>query len=138
MVGVPDEADLDRSVVIVASDGSHLPSGVGLTGPVTSIDKLESLIIWAHDKRGCLRGESARVWVIGAAVRQLTGHEATGQDIDEQELGRALAGLVTRGWELSGGDGRFTLSRGAESGRISVEFLAEPQPFPSATSIATR
>lgn len=129
MAGVPDEADLDRSVVIVASDGSHLPSGVGLTGPVTSIDKLESLIIWAHDKRGCLQEESARVWVVGAAVRQLTGHEATGQDIDQEELGRALAGLVTRGWELSGGDGRFTLSRGAESGRISVELLAEPQPW---------
>lgn len=128
MAGVPDEADLDRTVVIVASDGSHLPSGVGLTGPVTTLDKLESLIVWAHDKRGCLQGDTARIWVIGAAVRQLTGEETPGEDIDAA-VGRALAGLVPRGWELSGGGGRFTLSRGANSGRFTVELIAEPQPW---------
>lgn len=121
-------ADPDRSVVIVASDGSHLPSGMGLTGPVTSMDKLESLIVWARDKRGCLQGESARVWVVGAAVRQLTGQSRIGEDVDEQ-LGRALAGLVSRGWELSGADGRLVVARGSGPGRISVDVVAEPQPW---------
>lgn len=128
MAGIPDQADLDRSVVIVASDGSHLPSGVGLTGPVTSIDKLESLILWAHEKRGLLQGGSARVWVIGAAVNLLTSPDTEEQDFDE-ELGRTLARLVARGWELSGADGRFTLSRGSGSSRLSVEVVAEPQPW---------
>ncbi len=121
-------ADPDRSVVIVASDGSHLPSGMGLTGPVTSMDKLESLIVWARDKRGCLLGESARVWVVGAAVRQLTGQSTIGEDVDEQ-LGRALAGLVSRGWELSGADGRLVVARGSGPGRIGIEVVAEPQPW---------
>ena len=89
VAGVPTDTDLDRCVVIVASDGSYLPSGTRLTGPVTGIDKLESLIVWARDKRGLLQGDGARVWLVGAAVRQLTGRDAAGDDSDE-ELGRAL------------------------------------------------
>ena len=123
-----DAADLDRSVVIAASDGTHLPSGTPLTGPVTGVDKLESLICWAHEKRGLLHGSSARIWVIGAAVRQLTGSDIVEQDLDE-ELGRTLAGLVPRGWELAGGEGRFTLSRATGSGRLTVELVAESQPW---------
>lgn len=128
MAGFLDAADLDRSVVIAASDGTHLPSGTRLTGPVTGVDKLESLILWAHDKRGLLQGSSPRIWVIGAAVNQLTGPDIAEQDLDE-ELGRVLAGLVPRGWELAGGEGRFTLSRAAGAGRLTVEVVAESQPW---------
>ena len=129
MAGIPDETDVDRSVVIVASDGSHLPSGIGLTGPVTSVDKLESLIVWARDKRELLQGAAARIWVVGAAVRQLLGQEATGDDPTDEDLGRALASLVTRGWELSGGESRFTLSRDTGATEVNVELVAEPQPW---------
>jgi len=129
VAGIPNETDLDRSVVIVASDGSHLPSGVGLTGPVTSVDKLESLIVWARAKRELLQGAAARVWVVGAAVRQLLGEGAAGDDPTDEDLGRALALLVNRGWELAGGDGRFTLSRDTGANEVNVELVAEAQPW---------
>lgn len=120
--------DADLSVVIIASDGSYVPSGAGLTGPVTSVDKLESLIVWAREKRGLLQGRCPRVWVVGAAVRQLAGDDVN-VGIDEL-VGRALSGLVTRGWELSGGGGRFLLARGgSDSDRLSVEVVIEEQPW---------
>lgn len=96
---------------------------------MTSVDKLESLIVWAHDKRELLQGSAARVWVVGAAVRQLLGEGAAGDNPTDEDLGRALASLVTRGWDLSGGEGRFTLSRGTGATEVNVELVAEPQPW---------
>lgn len=114
--------DLDRALIIVSSDGSFLPSGQRLTGPVDSIAKLETLITWAQDQRGLLRGDHARVWVVGAAAAAVAGEGAT-------DLGPALAGLVSRGWELAGiGGGAYRLGRG-EGSPSRVEVVAEAQPW---------
>ena len=45
---------VDRHVVIVTAAGSFTPAGERLTGPVTAVDKLETLIEWAHG-RGLLQ-----------------------------------------------------------------------------------
>jgi hypothetical protein len=139
---------LDRHVVIVTSAGSFTPAGTRLTGPVSSVDKLETLIDWAHG-RGLLRPISgdqhhggdtpARLWVVGSAWRQLAGssvaHELpegvsiAGEDPAEP-LSRALAVLVGRGWELSGNRSlRFELARGRGPHRVRVELLVEPRPW---------
>ena len=75
---------VDRHVVIVSLEGSFTPAGERLTGPVTSVDKLEKLIDWASGRAllqpiprvgGSGRGDDAtapaRLWVVGAACRQL-------------------------------------------------------------------
>lgn len=122
-------SDLSRSQVIISTDGSYLPDGERLTGPVDSIEKLDTLITWAHDKRGLLQGDHPRLWVIGAAVRPLAGPAGAPPAIPDG-LGQALAGLVGRGWELAGtAAGAYRLSRGSGKRRISVEVVAQPQPW---------
>ena len=137
-----------RHVLIVSTAGSFTPAGVRVTGPVTSVDKLERLIDWAHGRGllqpfaavgtdGSARDDTAapaRVWVVGAACRQLVGmprdeHPDQEADLVEQ-VGRSLGPLVGRGWELKGGlDRRFILARGRGPQRISVEVVVEPQPW---------
>ena len=140
---------VSRHVLIVSTAGSFTSAGERVTGPVTSVDKLERLIEWAHGRGllqpfvaarmdAAMRDEAAaapaRVWVVGAACRQLTGmpndaHPDQEADLVEQ-VGRSLGPLVGRGWELKGGlNRRFILARGRGPQRISVEVVVEPQPW---------
>ena len=138
---------VDRHVVIVSAAGSFTTDGHRLTGPVDSVDKLEKLIEWAYD-RDLLQpipavpadddddddgdNDPARVWVVGAACRQLIG---PGRDTDDrgelvERMGQSLASLVGRGWELRRGVGHtVVLARGVAPQRVSVEIMAEPAPW---------
>ena len=72
--------------------------------------------------------DPARVWVVGAACRELLGSPSD-EDADDliEQIGRSLAPLVGRGWELRGGPAhRFVLARGRAAGEISVEVVVEP------------
>ncbi|MDA0252549.1 MAG: hypothetical protein O2892_15360 [Actinomycetota bacterium] len=97
-----------------------------------SIDKLEAFLSWAHGKRGLLRESDSRLWVIGAAVRSLAGSAAGAGSLEDlhDRLGQALAGLVSRGWELAGaGAGAYRLARGVGVSRVSVQVLAQSQSW---------
>jgi hypothetical protein len=54
MTGAAATPAVDRHVVIVTAAGSFTPAGERLTGPVTGVDKLETLIDWTHG-RGLLQ-----------------------------------------------------------------------------------
>lgn len=133
---------LDGHVVVVAADGSFTPSGRRLTGPVSDVDKLETLIDWAapRDLLQPLAADDgqpapARVWVVGTAWAALAGvHLADGAPASDsasvrRQLSAALGTLVAKGWELGGSpSGSFLLSRPAGK-RFSVELLVEPDPW---------
>lgn len=135
----PDAGSVDRHVVIVTAAGSFTVAGERLTGPVDAVDKLEKLIDWAHQRGGLqpLRdagedgdAEPARVWLVGSACDLLAGPTAAA-DVDlTEQIGQALAPLVTRGWELRARPTTalmLTRSQGAQ--RLSVEILAESRPW---------
>ena len=135
----PDAASVDRHVVIVTAAGSFTAAGERLTGPVDAVDKLEKLIDWAHQRGGLqpLRDaaedvdpEPARVWLVGGACGLLAGSAAEADVEVTEQIGQALAPLVTRGWELRARPTTalmLTRSQGAQ--RLSVEILAEPRPW---------
>lgn len=125
---------VDHHVVIVTEVGSFTAAGERLTGAVDTVDKLEKLIEWAHQRGGLqplpVEGgepEPARVWLVGGACDLLAGMS----DGEESQLtGQALAPLVTRGWELRGRPTTaLLLTRGEGAQRISVEVLAERRPW---------
>ncbi len=132
----PEQAAVERHVVVITPAGSFTATGDRLTGPVDAVDKLEKLIDWAH-QRGGLRAlpaegegdpEPARLWLVGGAGALLAGDPA-GVDVTDG-IGQALAPLVTRGWELSARPTRaLMLSRGQGAQRICVEVLAESEPW---------
>ena len=129
----PDAAPVDRHVVIVTAAGAFNAAGEGLTGPVDAVDKLEKLIDWAHQRGGLqpLVGdggtEPARVWLVGGACSLLFGSPATSNTEVAEQLGQALAPLVTRGWELRARPtAALVLTRSQGAQRVSVEILAEP------------
>ena len=110
---------VDRHVVIVSAAGSFTAAGDRLTGPVNCVDRLEKLIEWAHTRGllapipagagvddGC---DPARVWLVGSGCRPLIGAGDTGHRDLVEELGRSLAPLVGRGWELRRGVGPAVL-----------------------------
>lgn len=124
---------VDRHIVIVTSDGSFTVAGERLTGAVDTVDKLEKLIEWAHQRGGLQplldsgESEPARVWLVGGACDLLAG---TSDGEASQLIGQALAPLVTRGWELRGRPTTaLMLTRGQGAQRISVEVLAERRPW---------
>ena len=126
------------TAVIVSEDGSFSLEGERLTGPVDSVDKLETLIGWAH-KRGLLAplpptpGEEsvpARVWVIGAGSDLLFGPVSGEGGALTDQLGQVLAPLIGRGWELRRGIGpSVVLSRHVGEQQLCVEVSAEPRPW---------
>lgn len=131
------EVAVERHVVIVSGGGSFTAGGDRLTGPVDCIDKLEKLIEWTHG-RGLLQPipgadadvDPARIWVVGSGCGQLIGGDP--DDVGElvEQVGRSLAPLVGRGWELRPGSGHtVVLTRGVGAQRISVEILVEPRPW---------
>ena len=137
---------VDRHVVIVNAAGSFTAAGERLTGRVDAVDKLEKLIEWAHQRGGLqpVRAagegadvEPARVWVVGGACSLLVGSSGdAGEDLTEQ-IGQALAPLVTRGWELRATPTKaLVLARGQGAQRLSVEVLAEPHPWLAAGAAA--
>ena len=133
----PVMAPVDRHVVIVTAAGSFTAAGERLTGRVDAIDKLEQLIDWAH-QRGGLQPlpagdgdtEPGRVWLVGGACGVLSGSHAAADVAVAEQIGQALAPLVTRGWELRARPTTaLMLTRGQGAQRLSVEILAEPQPW---------
>jgi hypothetical protein len=134
-----DAASVDRHVVIVTAAGSFTAAGERLTGPVDAVDKLEKLIDWAHQRGGLqpMRDaaedadpEPARVWLVGGACGALAGSAAEADVEATEQIGQALAPLVTRGWELRARPTTaLMLTRGQGAQRLSVEILAEPRPW---------
>lgn len=134
-----DTIEIGRHVLILTPTGSFTIAGRRLAGPVDSADKLGKLILWAADKkRGGLQPipgpgdepDPARVWVVGGAVRLLTGTPEGSTDNPADGLARALAPLVDDGWELRKGSGpTVVLARGSGAQRVLVEIFAEQQPW---------
>lgn len=136
---------LDGHVLIVSAAGSFTASGRRLTGPVSDIDKLETLLDWAAGRGlltprpGIAGGEQlpGRVWVVGTAWALLAGHSLDGSEpaaADPESvrtmLSHALGALAAKGWELRGSrGGPFTVSRVAGGKRLSVELVVEPAPW---------
>lgn len=135
---------LDWHVVILTATGTFTPNGSRLTGPVTSVDKLETLITYVVGKN-LLRpfpaadgGDPvpARLWFVGDSGRLLVG--AADDDADEDvaaKVGPTLTPLISRGWELKGApDGRFVLTGsvprpGKGPQHVIVEVVVEAQPW---------
>jgi hypothetical protein len=133
----PDAGSVDRHVVIVTAAGSFTVAGERLTGPVDAVDKLERLVDWAHQRAGLQPlptgdgdPEPARIWLVGDACSILVGSPAEADLAVTEQIGQALAPLITRGWELRARPTTalmLTRSQGAQ--RLSVEILAEPRPW---------
>jgi len=127
------------NAVILSGDGSFTMAGERLAGPVDSVDKLEKLIKWAHRRRLLTPASSAtaddaglpaRLWVIGEGCELLLSSAAGEAAELTERLGRVLAPLVGRGWQLSPAtDTSVVLSRNREAQQIYVEVLAEPRPW---------
>ncbi|MBU8820356.1 hypothetical protein KL864_31230 [Mycolicibacterium goodii] len=134
-----DVATVARHAMILTPTGSFTTTGRRLAGAVDSADKLGRLILWAADKkRGGLRPipgpggnlRPARVWVVGGAVRLLTGAPPDSTDTPADRLSRALAPLVGDGWELRKGIGpAVVMAYGRGADRVLVEILVEQQPW---------
>ncbi|KMV18343.1 hypothetical protein ACT17_12020 [Mycolicibacterium conceptionense] len=135
---------LDRHVVILNAAGTFTPNGFRLTGPVTSLDKLETLITYLVSKNllrtfpanAGVDPAPARLWFVGDGGRLFVG--ATGDTSDEDvaaQIGPTLASLINRGWELKGGpEGRFVLTGNvahpdAGPQHVSVEVVVEARPW---------
>lgn len=132
-----DTIEIGRHVLILTPTGTFTIAGRRLAGPVDTADKLGKLILWANEKKGLqpIPGPSddpdpARVWVVGGAVRLLTGTPEASTDNPADHLARTLAPLVDDGWEIRKGSGpAVVLARGRDSERVLVEVLAEQQPW---------
>ncbi|MFV8227386.1 hypothetical protein [Mycolicibacterium fortuitum] len=134
-----DTIEIGRHVLILTPTGTFTIAGRRLAGPVDTADKLGKLILWAADKkRGGLQPipgpsdepDPARVWVVGGAVRLLTGTPEDSTDNPADHLARTLAPLVDDGWEIRKGSGpAVVLARGRDADRVLVEVLAEQQPW---------
>lgn len=134
-----DTIEIGRHVLILTPTGTFTIAGRRLAGPVDTADKLGKLILWAADKkRGGLQPipgpgdepDPARVWVVGGAVRLLTGTPEDSTDNPADHLARTLAPLVDDGWEIRKGSGpAVVLARGRDADHVLVEVLAEQQPW---------
>ena len=133
----PDGASVDRHVVIVTAAGSFTAVGERLTETVDAVDKLEKLIDWAH-QRGGLQPLREAGWTSIPSLRECgwsAAHAICWPAPPRprrriEQMGQALAPLVTRGWELRARPTTaliLTRSQGAQ--RLSVEILAEPRPW---------
>ncbi|MCH9731948.1 MAG: hypothetical protein K0U84_20115 [Actinomycetia bacterium] len=128
---------LDSHVVIAAAAGTFTVAGEKLTGPVDSVDKLGTLIAWAHERGGLQPVGSAaqdtaiagRLWLVGAGCEQLLGPLGETADLREP-ISHVLAPLVAGGWELRPGPSSgVTVARGRGKARLEVQILAEPDPW---------
>lgn len=135
---------LDRHVVILNTEGTFTPNGFRLTGPVTSLDKLETLITYLVGKNllqpfpanAGVTPAPARLWFVGGGGRVFVGatDEASAEDVAAQ-IGPTLAPLISRGWELKGApEGRFVLTGSVahpETGprHVTVEVAVEARPW---------
>ncbi|OKH76715.1 hypothetical protein EB73_02145 [Mycobacterium sp. SWH-M3] len=134
-----DPIEIGRHVLILTPTGTFTIAGRRLAGPVDTADKLGKLILWAADKkRGGLQPipgpgdnpDPARVWVVGGAVRLLTGTPDDSTHNPADHLAQALAPLVDDGWEMRKGSGpAVVLARGRDAERVLVEIFAEQQPW---------
>lgn len=135
---------LDRHVVILTTAGTFTPNGYRLTGPVTSLDKLEKLISYVaglnllrpFPARLGSDPVPARLWFVGGGGRLLVGASDNESDDDvAAKVGPTLAALIGQGWELKGApEGRFVLTGSVthpDNGpqQVIVDVVVESQPW---------
>ena len=98
----PGAASVDLHVVSVTAAGSFTAAGERLTGPVDTVDKLEKLIDWAHQRGGLqalreaaedVEPEPARVWLVGGACGLLVG-SAAAADVGGDRADRSGVGAA--------------------------------------------
>lgn len=132
---------LDRHMVIAAPTGTFLPSGKRLLGPVSSVDNIRDLIVWAHRPNRRLlqpialadeEPAPAQLHIIGSAVSAVIGdlaENAPAAQITERAA-VALAPLIGVGWELRpAGPMSFDLVRSELGVPLVVRVILEPVPW---------
>ncbi|OHU47147.1 hypothetical protein BKG82_26175 [Mycobacteroides chelonae] len=132
---------LDRHVVIAAPTGTFLPSGKRLLGPVSSVDNIRDLIVWAHRPNQRLlqpipsadkEPVPAQLHIIGSTVSTVIGDLAENAAASEitQQAAVALAPLIGVGWELRpAGPMSFDLVRSELGVPLVVRVILEPVPW---------
>ncbi|MBM4574883.1 hypothetical protein GS491_23695 [Rhodococcus hoagii] len=132
----------DSHAVILTAEGTFLPSGVKVAGPVDDISKLTRLIDWLFSSKRLLpRGSSPQVWLIGQKIYEDLGWWVDTSDMvattAEQERAQvldqlsarvhdSLASMLLDGWELRGEPGhRVHLTRNLGRGRRLVDLVLE-------------
>ncbi|WP_413768772.1 hypothetical protein [Rhodococcus pyridinivorans] len=137
---LPVTEDADGHAIIVTAAATYTPSGVRLTGPVDSIEKLDKLLHWAALTP---HGLTAQVWFVGIdSCSQLgwsidPGSEDDVDDLEQlrqraaTELTRTITAtlppLIAAGWELRGDPGYVIhLIRKVGKATQMVDLVLEP------------
>ncbi len=132
--------DADGHAIIVTAAATYTPSGVRLTGPVDSIEKLDKLLHWAALTP---HGLTAQVWFVGIdSCSQLgwsidPGSEDDVDDLEQlrqraateltQTITATLPPLIAAGWELRGDPGYVIhLIRKVGKATQMVDLVLEP------------
>ncbi|MCZ1075703.1 MULTISPECIES: hypothetical protein [Rhodococcus] len=137
---LPVTEDADGHAIIVTAAATYTPSGVRLTGPVDSIEKLDKLLHWAALTP---HGLTAQVWFVGIdSCSQLgwsidPGSEDDVDDLEQlrqraateltQTITATLPPLIAAGWELRGDPGYVIhLIRKVGKATQMVDLVLEP------------
>ncbi|MBF4478205.1 hypothetical protein SAMN02745947_05480 [Rhodococcus rhodochrous J3] len=137
---LPVTEDADGHAIIVTAAATYTPSGVRLTGPVDSIEKLDKLLHWAALTP---HGLTAQVWFVGIdSCSQLgwsidPGSEDDVDDLEQlrqraateltQTITASLPPLIAAGWELRGDPGYVIhLIRKVGKATQMVDLVLEP------------
>ena len=137
---LPVTEDADGHAIIVTAAATYTPSGVRLTGPVDSIEKLDKLLHWAALTP---HGLTAQVWFVGIdSCSQLgwsidPGSEDDVDDLEQlrqraateltQTITASLPPLIAAGWELRGDPGYVIhLIRKVGKATQMVDLILEP------------
>ncbi|WP_280453987.1 hypothetical protein [Nocardia brasiliensis] len=139
----------DGRVVLVTAAHSWTPSGTPLTGPVDSIDKLETLICWCWENQRLIPEPPAvagrpdpappQIWILGEQACAMLGWAVPRPDglaelPDSQQrqvirgalikaVASSLAPLLERGWTVGSAGHRIRLARTGTA--IEVDLIAE-------------
>ncbi|WP_069162848.1 hypothetical protein [Nocardia altamirensis] len=142
-------ATADGRAVLITAAHSWTPSGTPLTGPVDSIDKLETLICWCWDNQRLIPELPAvagrpdpgppQIWVLGEQACAMLGWvvqrpEGLAELPDSQQrnvirgalikvVASSLAPLLERGWTVGSAGHRIRLARTGTT--IEVDLIAE-------------
>jgi hypothetical protein len=137
---LPVTEEADGHAIIVTAEATYAPSGVRLTGPVDTIEKLDKLLHWAALTP---HGLTAQVWFVGIdSCAQLgwtidPGSEDDVDDLEQlrrraaSELTQAIAAtlppLIAADWELRGDPGFVVhLTRKVGKATQMVDLVLEP------------
>lgn len=141
----------DDHAIILTEQGSYLPSGAYLAGPVDDVTKLTRLIDWMMNRKGLVpKGSAPQVWLVGEKILENLGwwidlsemdfdSEAQERDLLLEQLAQrvneSMSALLSAGWEVRGEPGhRVHLTRNLANGRRMVDLVLEAYAF----SISTR